>query len=108
MDRSHKTSQGESSAESPTAIGYIVAIVGVVGAAFLLPPFPLLFLGIIALAFLTLITLLCYLLIQSSLHKIKRRPAHQAQQISVQKPSQATIYSHTPVPVNHAGIVSDM
>jgi hypothetical protein len=108
MDRSHKTSHGESGVESPTAKGYIVAVVGVVGAAFLLPPFPLLFLGIIVLAVIAFIALLSYFLIQYLLHSMKRRSVSQIQHIQVQKSSQASIYSQVPVPVNHPGIVSDM
>lgn len=108
MDRSHKTSPEESGAESPTARGYIVAVVGVVGAAFLLPPFPLLFLGIIVLVVIALIALLCFLLIQRLLHGMKRHPESQIPSIQAQKFSQAGIYSHAPVPANHAGIVSDM
>ena len=112
MDRSHKTSFRKPVAESPTAVGYITAIVGVIGAAFLLPPFPLLFVGVIALAFLALVVFLCILIFQCLLYITRKRPILEVGQMYRRESSQADTYqadtySHAPVAANHAGIVSD-
>ena len=102
MYKSYKTTVGSSKAESPKATGYIVAIVSVVGGTLLLPPFPLLFLGIIALALLIVIILVSVILVRCLLYSVRH-------QTTIQKHSPIERYSsQAPVPVNHAGIVSDI
>ncbi len=108
MVASPGTSHKKSNTESPTATGYIVAIVGVVGGAFLLPPFPLLFSGIVALALLTLLILLCFLCWRCLCHLIKYRPNMHSKSSYSREQSSSNYSSQAPVPVNHAGIVSDM
>ena len=73
MVKSAEPARKKSNMESPTATGYIVAIVGVVGGAFLLPPFPLLFSGIVAIALITLLILLSFLCWRCLYHLMNHR-----------------------------------
>lgn len=116
MNKLHKTSDRRLGTEQPAAVGYIVAVVSVVGAAFILPPFPVLFLGIIVLAFLTLTALVCFFLLQYLLDRGNRQKQRMTKAQSVHVPQTlprvpretVAAYSHAPSPANQAGIVSDM
>ena len=109
MVKSHGASHKQSNTESPTATGYIVAIVGVVGGAFLLPPFPLLFSGIVAIALITLLILLSFLCWRCLYHLMNHRANMRSRLPHARKQTLAVDYSsQAPVPVNHAGIVSDI
>ena len=109
MVKSPGISRKKSNMVSPTARGYIFAIVGVVGGAFLLPPFPLLFSGIIALALLTLLILLCFLCWRCLYHLINHRAKNIRSPLPYSREQSSSNYSsQAPVPINHAGIVSDI